>query len=200
MSMRTGSARLAGALAPVSATIAAFAAGAALEGYSHRSFPLAYLGAEGIPGAAAFNLFAFVLPGLLAFAVAWQLRAGLSMQASWRARIGARLIALAALGYAAQGLLPLRPEEFDAVVNGLHATAWMLWWIAFLSGAALLAVGGVPRALARTCALAAIVIALLVLAPWGGAMTAWAPRLAFFVWLLWTACVPALAQPPASSA
>lgn len=185
--------RYAGALAVVSALLAALVAGALLDGYSHRDFPLAYLGAEGIPGAVAFNLFAFLLPGLLAFAVAWRLRAGLPAQASWRARIGARLIAFAALGYAAQGLLPLRPEEVGATVNGLHASAWMLWWIAFVPGGALLALGGTPRALAVSGAVAAFAVAVLVGSPWSGAMTAIAPRLAFLVWLLWTACAPMLA-------
>lgn len=185
--------RCAGALAAISALLAAVFAGALLDGYSHRDFPLAYLGAEGVPGAGAFNLFAFLLPGLLAFAVAWRLRAGLPVQAPWRARIGARLIALAALGYAAQGLLPLRPEDLGATVNGLHASAWMLWWIAFVPGAALLALGGGSRAFALASACAACLVAVLVLPPWGGAMTAIAPRLAFLVWLLWTACAPALA-------
>jgi hypothetical membrane protein len=190
MNPRTGVLRHAGVVALLSALIAAAIGGAALDGYSHRDFPLAYLGAEGIPGAAAFNLFAFLLPGLLAFAVAWALRAGLPAQATWRARIGARLIALAALGYAAQGVLPLRPEDLGATVNGLHASVWMLWWIAFLSGAVLLAFGRVGWRLAVPGAVAAVVIAVLVLTPWDGAMTAIAPRLAFLVWLLWTACVP----------
>lgn len=186
-------ARLSGTAALAIFVSAAWIAGDVLPGYSHRDFPLAYLGAEGIPGATAFNVFAFLLPGLLAFAVAWALRAGLSEQASWRARIGARLIALAALGHAAQGLAPLRPEELHATVNGLHASAWMLWWIAFLSGAALLALGGAGWRIAVPSAVAAILVAALVLTPWDGAMTAIAPRLALLVWLLWTACVPMLA-------
>ena len=37
-----------------------------LDGYSHREFPLALLGAQGVPRALAFNLCAFVLPGMLA--------------------------------------------------------------------------------------------------------------------------------------
>jgi hypothetical protein len=194
MNLRTAFLRHAGTSALLSALLAAAIAGAALDGYSHRDFPLAYLGAEGIPGAGVFNLFAFLLPGLLAFAVAWRLRAGLPVQASWRARIGARLIAFAALGYAAQGLLPLRPEDLGATVNGLHASAWMLWWIAFPSGAVLLALGGTGRTLATLSALSAIVVAVLVLTPWEGAMAAIGPRLAFLVWLLWTACVPMLAR------
>jgi hypothetical protein len=181
---------------------ASWIGGALLPGYSHRDFPLAYLGAEGIPGAGAFNLFAFLLPGLLAFAVAWELRAGLSAQASWRARIGARLIGLSALGYAAQGLLPLRPEDYAAAVNSLHASAWMLWWIAFVSGGVLLAIGRVSRALGLSGAIAALAVVLLVSLPWSGAMTAFAPRLAFLVWLLWTACAPVLAgrSPPLTRA
>jgi hypothetical protein len=40
----------------------------------------------------------------------------------------------------------------------------------------------------------AVVVAVLVLTPWEGAMAAIGPRLAFLVWLLWTACVPMLAR------
>jgi hypothetical protein len=194
MNLRTVVRRHAGTSALLSALLAAVIAGAALDGYSHRDFPLAYLGAEGIPGAVAFNLFAFLLPGLLAFAVAWRLRAELPAEASWRARIGARLIAFAALGYAAQGLLPLRPEDLGATVNGLHATAWMLWWIAFPSGAILLALGGTGRRLAMLSLACALVVAVLVLMPWDGAMAAIGPRLAFLAWLLWTACAPVFAD------
>ncbi|MFZ5637161.1 MAG: DUF998 domain-containing protein [Pseudomonadota bacterium] len=188
MSMRIRSARLAGAFAPISATAAAIAAGIALEGYSHRDYPLAYLGADGIPGALAFNLFGFLLPGMLAFAVAWSLRSTLPARGSWRPRIGARLAMLSALGFAAQGLLPLQPDQVDAAVNGLHASAWMLWLLACASGAALLA-SGVRGAMPASVAVA-IGVPVLALTPWTGAMVAIGPRLAFLVWLLWIAALP----------
>jgi hypothetical protein len=182
--------RVTGAFALLSALAAAGIAGATLDGYSHREYPLAYLGAEGVPGALVFDLFGFVLPGALACVLALALRARLSAQASWRARIGARLAMLSALGFALQGLLPLRADQPDAAVNALHATAWMLWWIAFVSGAALLASARLSRAASAASAASSLLVVALTVLPWTGAMVAIAPRLAFLVWLLWVAALP----------
>lgn len=188
MNRRTSRLRAAAAAVPLSAVFAAVFSGAALEGYSHREYPLAYLGADGIPGAFAFNAFAFAIPGTLAFVVLLALRASLPAEASWRARIGARLAMLSALGFAAQGLLPLQPDQVDAAVNGFHASAWMLWLLACVSGAALLASG--VRGATFACAVVAVLVPVAALMPWSGALVAIAPRLAFLVWLLWIAALP----------
>jgi hypothetical protein len=180
--------RVAAASAPLSAVAAAVISGAALEGYSHRDYPLAYLGADGVPGAFAFNAFAFAIPGALAFVVLWALRTSLPAEASWRARIGARLAMLSALCFAAQALLPLQPDQVDAAVNGFHASAWMLWLLACASGAALLASS--VRGATFACAVVAVVVPMSALTPWSGALVAIAPRLAFLVWLLWIAALP----------
>ena len=68
----------------------------------------------------------------------------------------------------------------------LHALAWMLWWIAFVPGALLLAVRARRGAgFAVACLSAAVLVPLLaVLAP----VDAWvglAQRLAFALWLGW---------------
>ena len=63
MSRRIAAAGWAAALACV---VAAVVGGLRLDGYSHALHPLSLLGARGVPGAAAFNLIGFVLPGVLA--------------------------------------------------------------------------------------------------------------------------------------
>ncbi len=114
--------------------------GAALPRYLQSQHPVALLGAMGIPHALAFNLIGFVLPGLLAGVVAIALRRGLPDDAAWPSRIGAQLVLLSALGFIAMGVLPLDPSDLDSESNRAHATAWMLWCMAFVPGAALLGV------------------------------------------------------------
>ncbi len=114
--------------------------GAALDGYSHWRHPPGLLGAQGIERAAAFNLFGFVVPGLLLAVLAWRLRERYDALGA-AARIGAWLCALSALAWAGQGLLPLDPSDLDARASRLHAAMWMLWWLAFVPGAALLGLG-----------------------------------------------------------
>lgn len=161
-----------------------------LDGYSHREFPLALLGAEGVPRALAFNLCAFVLPGMLAVVAMWRLRSALPADARWPARIGTQLMTLAGIAFAAQGLLPLDPDDVGAASNGLHALAWTLWWIAGTSGAALLAWTAPARPVRVLAAVVAVAVPLLALPPWPGPLAAFAPRAAFVAWLLWVALAP----------
>lgn len=139
--------------------------GAMLEGYAHPQHPVALLGARGIERALAFNVLGFVLPGLLVAWAALRLRGSLDA-AGWLERVGARLWLLSALAFAAQGLVPLDPEDLDAGASRLHATIWSLWWIAFLPGALLLAVRSRGFALALLLAAVVVVVAVL-LAPAG---------------------------------
>jgi len=118
--------------------------GSALGGYSHALHPPALLGARGVPMAIAFNVLAFVLPGLLGMLVMGGVRSRLG-EAHWAARIGSWLWFLSALAFAMQGLLPLDPGDMDASPSRLHANAWTVWWLAFAPGGLLLALG-----LART--------------------------------------------------
>lgn len=149
--------------------------GAALEGYSQAQHPVALPGAQGVPRALAFNLLALVLPGLLAACSAWQLRTALG-GAGWPARIGAHLLLLSALAFAAQGLLPLDPQDLDAAASRLHAAAWSLWWIAFVPGALLLALR------ARAFAVAVLVAAVVVVAGVALLPAGWGQRLGILVW------------------
>ncbi|MBX3711167.1 MAG: DUF998 domain-containing protein [Lysobacter sp.] len=181
---------LPGALALVLHLAAVFVFALLLDGYSHREFPLALLGAEGVPRALAFNLCAFVLPGMLAMVAMWRLRSALPADARWPARIGVQLMTLSGLAFAAQGLLPLDPSDVGAASNAMHALAWTLWWIAGTSGAALLVRAAPVRHLRVLAAVVAVAIPLLVLLPWPGALAAFAPRAAFVAWLLWVAFAP----------
>jgi len=142
--MENGMKRLARFAGPAAAVIffaALFGFGAALEGYLQSRFPVALLGAKGFSNATAFNLLAFVLPGVLAGVVTLDLRQRLPGNAGWPLRIGAQLLFLSALGFIAMGLLPLDPEDLESHSSRLHGTAWMLWCVSFISGAVLLGAG-----------------------------------------------------------
>lgn len=186
-------AELPGLLALACFVAASLVFGALLEGYSHREFPLAMLGAEGVPRAFAFNVAAFVVPGTLAAVAMWRLRSGLPVDARWPARIGAQLMILAAIAFAGQGLLSLDPNDVGAASNALHALAWTLWWIAATSGAVLLAWGAPMRRMRVLAVIVAVAVPLLALPPWPGALAAFAPRAAFVAWLVWVALSPHLA-------
>ena len=153
--------------------------------YSHLVHPVALRGTAGLPWAFGFNLLAFVLPGAL-LAWAGQLLRGEVGDAGWLARIGLVLVQLSAVAFAAQGLLPLDPSDTDSTASRLHVLAWMLWWIAFVPGAILLAAGarrGAGFALGSV-AIGALVPIIAVLAPiglWVGI----AQRLAFVLWFGW---------------
>lgn len=172
-------------LAACAFALALLLARAGVPEYSHRVHPVALRGAAGLPWAATYNVLAFVLPGLLLAWAGHQLRAALG-EAGWAARIGVVLAQCSALAFAAQGLLPLDPADADAAASRLHALVWMLWWIAFVPAALLLALGARRGAgFALACVLAALLVPLLaVLAPIG-AWVGIAQRLAFALWLGW---------------
>lgn len=170
--------------------------GAVLDGYSQLGHPAGLLGAAGIPRALTFNVLAFVLPGVLAAWLAWRLRTRLPADAPFSARIGLQLVLLAALAFASQGVLPLDPRDLDAHATRLHASAWMLWWIAFVPGAMSLAAAALRARPRRVMAF--IVHLLAAVAVIGFALPAerWlgagvAQRLAFAAWFGWLILAPA---------
>ncbi|WP_368564566.1 DUF998 domain-containing protein [Pseudoxanthomonas sp. UTMC 1351] len=169
--------------------------GLALPGYSQSAHPVAVLGAKGFPHATMFNLLGFVLPGLLASVVMLELRLRLPGNAGWMLRIGAQLLLLSSLGFVALGVLPLDPADLHNKTSSYHATAWMLWWVAFVPGAALLASGlrgqMAWRTVVRISAIASLLLLVLVLfaVDWLPAGTA--QRVAFAVWWVWM-CITGL--------
>ncbi|HEY5970567.1 MAG TPA: DUF998 domain-containing protein [Pseudoxanthomonas sp.] len=181
--------RFAGFAAGMSFAAAVYGFGAALEGYLQSQYPVALLGADGFPHAQAFNLIAFVVPGILAGVAMLALRHRLPGDAGWLPRIGAQLALLSALGFAAMGLLPLDPRDLEGGISRLHGTAWMLWCLAFVVGAALLWFGLRRKhewswfARISLAAAAGVPLAAFVL---GEAMPAGiAQRIAFGLWFLW---------------
>ena len=165
--------------------LALLLATAGVPEYAHSLHPVSLRGAAGLPWAMAYNALAFVLPGLL-LAWAGHLLRGALGDAGWAARIGIVLAQGSALAFAAQGLLPLDPADSDAAASRLHALAWMLWWIAFVPAALLLAAGARRGAgFALACALAALLVPLLAALAPIGAWVGLAQRLAFALWFGW---------------
>ena len=164
-----------------------------IEGYSHFQHPLALLGASPLPNAGWFNVVAFVLPGVLVAWMALRLRAamppGSDASISWLARIGAQLMLVSALAFAAQGLLPLDTSDLDGVRSGRHAAAWMVWWLAFSAGGVLLAAGlrrvESARSIVGTSLFAALLLPVLALVLPKLIPAGTAQRLAFALWFAW---------------
>ncbi|MGV8921847.1 MAG: DUF998 domain-containing protein [Thermomonas sp.] len=170
--------------------LASFVAGLLLANlglpeYSQLLHPVGLRGAAGLPYAMAFNLMLFVVPGALLVIAGQQLRRRLP-NAGWLARIGIVLVQLSAFAFALQGVMSLDPADMDASTSRLHALAWMLWWIAFVPGAVLLAFGARRGTAFGLVSLAAalLVPVIAVFAPiglWVGV----AQRLAFALWFVW---------------
>ncbi len=170
--------------------LASFVAGLLLANlglpeYSHLLHPVGLRGATGLPYAPAFNLSLFVVPGVL-LAIAGQRLRGRLPNAGWLARIGIVLVQFSAFAFAMQGVMSMDPSDMDTSMSRLHALAWMLWWIAFVPGAVLVAFGARRGTAFGLVSLAAAVLVpvIAVFAPigmWVGV----AQRLAFAVWFGW---------------
>lgn len=165
--------------------------GAVLPGYMPLGHPVALLGATGVPHAVAFDLLGFVLPGLLAVVVALRLLARVPVTAPWTMRVGGQMLVLSGLAFAAMGVLPLDPTDIESPASQYHASAWMVWVLAFVPGA--LMAGFAARRLPGWGRLAALHVAagLAVLV---GAFVLQvvlpapvAQRLAFVAWVVWLA-------------
>lgn len=159
--------------------------GAALDGGVPGSLPVEWLGAVGVPHAAAFNVFAFLLPGAAigVVAVGCYLRADTAL-----ARIGALILLFSALAFACQGVFPLDPRHAD-VSSRRHALSWSLWWLTTATGASLSASGLRPQLRtgprwAASLAIGWCVPAFALFAPsmLGAAM---AQKIAYALWFAW---------------
>jgi len=165
--------------------VAMLLAGAGVPEFSHYVHPLALRGTEDLPHAALFNAMVFVLPGLLLAWAGQGLRRSLG-KVGWSARIGIVLVQLSALAFAAQGVFPLDTSDADSTASRLHALSWMLWWIAFVPGVLLLALGARRRTLfALACVAAGVLVPVLAVFAPLGAWVGVAQRLAFGLWFGW---------------
>ncbi|WP_369976043.1 DUF998 domain-containing protein [Xanthomonas bundabergensis] len=193
--------RYAGPLLAVAAVAAVVGFGLALPGYLPWSHPVALLGASGIAHAWAFDLLAFVLPGALAVALALRLLQRTGRRAGWSLRVGGQLLLLAGLAFAGMGLLPLDPTDLESRATQLHASAWLLWVVALVAAASLLAAGAwrLPgaRGWARTALAVALLAALGAFALDALLSAAVAQRLVFALWWAWLALLACRPGPPA---
>jgi len=190
--------RWTGAAAAVLHVLAAAGFGWALDGYSMAVHPLALLGAGGVPHAGLFNLLVLVLPGAASAGVAVWLSCCLPATASRWSRVAAQMLLLAGLAFMAMGLLPLDAGDIDGPRSRLHAGVWMLWIVAFVPGALLLAAGGARlpgwKAVAWACTAAALGVVLAAFVLPGLLPAALAQRLAFLSWAAWLVVLPWMLQ------
>ena len=167
-----------------------------IDDYSHALHPVSLLGAMQMPSRSAFNLAAFIVPGVLVARVALRLRAEVSplsgegRSSQFIARLGAQLWLISALAFAVQGVLSLDLSDLDGVRSGRHAAAWMVWWIAFLAGGVAWVIGTRAnvrsRQLARVSLWAALSLPVLALVLPRLLLPGIAQRLAFGLWFAWS--------------
>ncbi len=164
-------------------------AGLRIDGYSHLVHPLGVLGARQLGAAGlAFGLLACVVPGLVHAWQALRLRGALPRATGWAARIGMQLLLVAALAFAAQGLLRLDLESLDSGPGRWHASAWLGWALAFPVGALLVGFGAWRQPGWRLACVGLLVAGAVVACGAfldGGAAAPLLQRAAVLAWLLW---------------
>lgn len=206
-------ARAAAVLAASIFLMALLVFGRLLDGYLHAVYPIAWLGATGVPRAAAFNVSGFIVPGLLAALLTWQLRQQLPTHAPLVARVGAWMVLLSALAFALKGVLPLDPQDLESSASRAHSLVWMAWWVAFTPGALLHALGRLTMGRRRADAvhrpwpqaLLGAALALLVCGCAAFSRDVLAPalgeRIAYAAWFAWLVLMaPGASQSAAASA
>lgn len=165
--------------------VAGIGFGLALPEYSQLRHPLALLGARGVPHALGFDLLGFILPGLLAAFASLTAFEDPQRGRAWRHRLGVQLLFLSGLGFAGMGLFPLDPTDLDAPASQWHASAWLLWVVAFVPGAAALGAYLWPRdrRVAWLCLGGAALVAFCAFVP--GLPQALSQRVGFAAWAAW---------------
>ncbi|MCF7750948.1 DUF998 domain-containing protein [Bacillus subtilis subsp. subtilis] len=178
-----------GALAAAVWVAAVVGFAAALPGFRALAHPVALLGATGVPHGQAFSWLGFVLPGVMASVVALRLLLRVPRTSPWTLRVGVQLLVLAGFGFAAMGLLPLDASDIQSPASQFHASAWMVWVLAFVPGALLYGLGALrvpgwraPALLHLGCAVG-MLLAAFVLQAWMPAPLA--QGLAFACWAVW---------------
>ncbi|WP_343239134.1 DUF998 domain-containing protein [Stenotrophomonas sp. PS02298] len=179
----------AGPLAAVVFVAAVVGFGMQLHGYDQMRHPVSLLGARGIPNGTAFSLLGFVVPGLLAAVAALDLILRMPATAPRPLRVGGQMLLLAAIAFAAMGLFPLDVDDIENRASQFHASAWLLWLLAFTAAAIALRFGAGKAkgwrslsTLTVVCVLWAVCSAFLFEIAMPVAM---AQRLAFLGWLVW---------------
>ncbi len=186
-----------GPVAAVVFIVAVGVFGAQLPGYDQLLHPVSLLGARGTPNGMVFSVLGFVVPGLLAAVAALDLILRMPASAPRPLRVGGQMLLLAALAFAAMGLFPLDVDDIENRVSQFHASAWLLWLLAFSAAAVALRFGAAKASGWRALSTLTVVCALWVVCSaflFEIAMpVAMAQRLAFLGWLLWLLVAPRLA-------
>lgn len=175
-------------------------AGAQLEGYEHARHSVGVLGSTRSPVAGGFNAVGYELPGVLLALFALALRARLHEHAAgFAARLGADLMLVSGLAFAAQGLLPLVLSDSDGAASQRHVMALTFALLAMLASMAVL--GGGLRLMPgwRPLPQAGMALAALLLLSLAWPAHAWLPgwegrsgfslRLSLLAYFAWPACV-----------
>lgn len=193
-----------GWLAALLFALALAAFGATTPGFEHARHPIGLLGAADAPRALAYNGFVFALPGLALVAFALALERALLRQGLGRSmRLATGMLAIAALAFAAQALLPLDPRDFDSTASRRHAVAHSLALLAWLPAVLLLALATAGHVATRRwilpLALCAVALVLQLVWPasawwpgWDG-RPGWSQRLLLATWFAAPALLAALA-------
>ncbi|HHW4679537.1 MAG TPA: DUF998 domain-containing protein [Xylella sp.] len=181
--------RSTGTMAAIMFTASVTCFALALPEYRHMLHPVALLGAQGMPHAHLFNVFGFLIPGVLAAILATCLMTRHTKHASWSLRIGMQLVMLSGLAFAAMGLLPLDLAELEGRATQYHATAWLLWVIAFSSATFLFTTSLLARQAFKPLMWATFIAGCIVVVssfgPAGHSHPALAQRIGFSAWIIW---------------
>lgn len=87
------------------------------DGYSHGTKAVSELGALGAPSAIAFNLMAFIIPGLLVVVIAVAVRRAIGSRMGW---VGPALLALSGIALVAAGVFPVDMADEGSPASAAH--------------------------------------------------------------------------------
>src|SRR5688500_2498093 len=177
---------------------AVYFAAADLPGYVHARHPIGLLGVAAAPAALAFNLVGYGAAGLALAGFAVALEAELMRRGLGRiTRLATGMLLIAGLAFAAQGLLPLDPQDLDGPLSRRHAAAHAIALLAWLPFTVLLVLTLARVATLRGTALLAAVFVLgfgvllawpaTVWLPGCAASPCWAQRVVLLLYFLWPA-------------
>ena len=93
------------------------------DDYTHSRKAVSELGAAGAPNAPLFNLFGFILPGLLIIMLGWRIR---QVAGAGTPRSGPILLVLSGAAFGAAGLFPFELETRGSLLSTAHLVAAML--------------------------------------------------------------------------
>lgn len=165
------------------------------DGYSHGTKAVSELGAVGAPSALAFNLLAFVVPGLLVVMLSVALRRCVGAKLGW---VGPTLLGLSGIALVAAGAFPVDMADRSSPVSIAHYVGAILtgvfWSFAlFWVGPGLRTQAGFETIGRLTPWFVLFTLAnVLWQVAYGfglGELPGWGQRIGFLGYFLWLSCV-----------